>query len=59
MKYYYLEGVEKKGPYLKEELMLINLNSSTLIFCEGMKNWTQLNQIPELNKTDNLSVELD
>ena len=59
MKYYYLEGVEKKGPFEKEELMLKKLNSSTLIFCEGMENWTQLTQMPELNKIENLSVEID
>ena len=59
MKYFYLEGVEKKGPFEKEELIFKKLNSSTLIFCEGMESWTQLSQIPELNKIENLSVEID
>ena len=59
MKYYYLEGVEKKGPFEKEELILKKLNSSTLIFYEGMKNWTPLGQMPELNKIEDLSIEID
>lgn len=59
MKYFYLEGVEKKGPFEKEELMFKKLNSSTLIFCEGMENWTPLSHMPELNKIEDLSVEID
>lgn len=59
MKYFYLEGVEKKGPFEKEELMFKKLNSSTLIFCEGMENWTPLSQMPELNKIEDLSLEID
>lgn len=59
MKYFYLEGVEKKGPFEKEELMFKKLNSSTLIFCEGMENWTPLSHMPELNKIKDLSVEID
>lgn len=32
MKYYYLDGIEKKGPYEKEELKNYNINAETLVF---------------------------
>ena len=48
MQYYYLDGLEKKGPYTKEELKGRNLNSETLVFSEGMDSWKPIKDIPEL-----------
>ena len=49
MKYYYLDGIEKKGPYEKEELKNYNINAETLVFFEGLSNWKPIKDIPELN----------
>ena len=50
MKYYYLDGIEKKGPYEKEELKNYNINAETLVFFEGLSNWKPIKDIPELNR---------
>ena len=49
MNYYYLDGLEKKGPYSKEELKASNLTPNTLVFSNGMKNWTMIKELTELD----------
>jgi hypothetical protein len=49
MKYYYLDGIEKKGPYTKEEILSRNLSPDTLIYREDKTNWTTLSNLEELN----------
>jgi len=49
MQYYYLDGLDKKGPYTKEELKGRSLNSDTLVFSDGMGSWKQIKDIPDLN----------
>ncbi|WP_343522031.1 DUF4339 domain-containing protein [Pedobacter sp.] len=46
--YYYLDGIEKKGPYSHEEIKLANLSPTTLIWTEGMDNWTAIKDVPTL-----------
>jgi hypothetical protein len=48
MQYYYLEGIEKRGPYTKDELKNRGLKPETLILSEGMENWLPINQVHEL-----------
>ncbi len=50
MQYYYLEGIEKRGPYTKVELKERDLKPETLVLSEGMENWLPIKQIPELNE---------
>ncbi len=62
MNYFYLDGVEKKGPFDFEELKSINLPADTLVFGDGMKNWTPYHAVPELNiieKAEKLSPPSD
>lgn len=46
--YYYLDGLDKKGPYNSEEIKARNLHSETLIFKDGASNWSALSNFPEL-----------
>ncbi len=46
--YYYLRGVERCGPYSKEEILGKRLPSSTLLWAEGMESWKTISEIPEL-----------
>lgn len=48
MKYYYLDGIEKKGPYTLPEIRSRNLNSDTLVFREGSKEWIRLSDVEDL-----------
>ena len=50
MQYYYLEGIEKRGPYTKGEMKEQVLKPETLVLSEGMENWLPIKQIPELNE---------
>lgn len=49
MKYYYLDGANKLGPFSKEEILSKNLNDKTLIFREDKDNWFPLLEFDELN----------
>jgi len=49
MKYYYLNGIDKLGPYTLEEIISRNLNSVTMIFREDKSNWVPLSEFEELN----------
>ncbi len=52
MKYYYLEGIEKKGPYSKEEIKSRGLAVDTLIFRADKNKWFPLSDFEELIKTE-------
>lgn len=47
-KYYYTDGQDKFGPYSVEELKLYNLTVDTLVWAEGMGDWTPAGKVPEL-----------
>lgn len=47
--YYYLDAQnERKGPITKEELLSQNLDKETLVWREGLENWTPMKDIAEL-----------
>lgn len=49
MKYYYLDGIEKKGPYSIEEIKSRNLSKETMIYREDKFDWLPLSNFIELN----------
>lgn len=49
MKYYYLEGIDKLGPYSLEEIVFRNLSSNTMILREDKINWAALSEFQELS----------
>jgi hypothetical protein len=49
MKYYYLDGIEKKGPYSLAELRSRNLSSDTMVYREGRQNWSRLSDFEDIN----------
>ena len=49
MLYYYLDGLDKKGPYTSEELKTRNLKPDTLVLSEGMNSWKPVKEIENLN----------
>jgi hypothetical protein len=57
MKYYYLEGLEKKGPYTLAEILSRNLSKETMIYREDKKNWLPLLDFEELNITETIDVD--
>ena len=48
MNYYYMDGLDKKGPYTKEEIKLRQLTPETLLIKEGMTQWNKLESFDEL-----------
>jgi hypothetical protein len=48
MNYYYLDGIEKRGPYSLEEIHSRNLSSDTLVFRDGSKKWVRLSDIEDI-----------
>jgi len=50
MEYYYLDGIDKKGPFSKEEILSKNLSNETLVFHEGISNWTPLENCEKLKE---------
>jgi hypothetical protein len=54
MKYYYLDGIEKKGPYTLEEILSRNLSSDTMIYREDKTNWLALSDFEELNPVETI-----
>ena len=48
MKYYIAENGQQAGPFEPNELLLHGLTANSLVWCEGMANWTSASQIPEL-----------
>ena len=49
MKYYYLQGIDKLGPYSLEEIVSRNLSSNTMILREDKINWAALSEFQELS----------
>lgn len=47
-KYYIVVEGQRKGPYTKEELVEMDIDSSTLIWCKGMQDWDEVKNIEEL-----------
>ncbi len=52
-KYFITDGKKKYGPFSKEELRNQNISRETKVWCYGMKQWTELSQIPELEEITN------
>ena len=48
--YYYAQGDEQYGPFSQEELRNEPIQSGTLIWYQGLKNWTPAGQLDELNE---------
>lgn len=48
--YYYSNGSKQFGPYSLEELKDHQITMNTLIWYEGLSDWTKANQIDELAK---------
>lgn len=48
MKYYIAENGQQAGPFEPNELLLHGLTVNSLVWCEGMTNWTSASQVPEL-----------
>lgn len=49
MLYYYLDGLDKKGPYTIDELKARDVSPDTLVFADGMTNWTAIKNISDLS----------
>lgn len=49
-KYYYLKGDVQHGPMTVDELKL-QVNRQTMVWCEGMQDWTEAKDIPEIAET--------
>ncbi len=47
-KYFYSEGSIKHGPYTFSELQEKNITASTLIWYDGLENWTAAGELEEL-----------
>lgn len=54
-KYFYSDGKEKKGPFSFEELINEEINPNTLIWFEGLGDWTPIKYIKELEEILHLS----
>ncbi len=48
MKYYIAENSQQAGPFEPYELLQHGLTANSLVWCEGMSNWTSASQVPEL-----------
>lgn len=48
MKYYIAENGQQSGPFEPSELLAHGLTVNSLVWCEGMPNWTSASQVPEL-----------
>jgi len=46
--YYYADNEQQHGPFTVDELKTKRLKKSTLVWTEGMQNWTSANDIEEL-----------
>lgn len=48
MKYYIAENGQPAGPFEPNELLMHGLTVNSLVWTEGMANWTSASQVPEL-----------
>ncbi|MBR5433760.1 MAG: DUF4339 domain-containing protein [Bacteroidales bacterium] len=46
--YYYSDGQQQIGPISKDELKLKGITKGTLVWCEGLSNWTKAGDVDEL-----------
>jgi len=46
--FYYTDGISQFGPFNKEELRSKNITPQTLVWFEGLDNWTPAGQLPEM-----------
>lgn len=46
--YYYTDNDQQLGPFTVEELKVKRLKKSTLVWTEGMQDWTSANEVEEL-----------
>lgn len=54
-KYFYSDGKEKKGPFSFEEMKNEVINQDTLIWYEGLGDWTSIKEIKEFEEILQLS----
>jgi len=47
-KYFYSDGIEKHGPFSLDELKYEGIKIDTLIWFEGLEDWTPANDVDEL-----------
>ncbi len=47
--YYYTKGPKRYGPATREELNVLSLDTTTMIWLEGMDYWRPIAEFPELN----------
>ena len=53
MKYYIAENNQHSGPFEPNELLQHGLTVNSLVWCEGMANWTLASNVPELMEVIN------
>lgn len=58
MKYYYLDGIDKLGPYSLEEIKSRNLSNDTMILREDRAKWVPLSDFDEFEENVK-GIELD
>lgn len=46
--YYYANGTDSLGPFTLDELKTKDISSTTLIWHDGLENWTPANQVEEV-----------
>jgi uncharacterized membrane protein YhaH (DUF805 family) len=54
-KYFYSNGQDKEGPVTLEELKQKDVTPKTLIWCEGLEDWTEAKNVAELKEIFELS----
>lgn len=47
-KYYYSDGQQQFGPFSKKELKSNNITKETLVWYDGLKDWTKASEVEEL-----------
>lgn len=53
VKYFYIEGNEKFGPFSSIELKRQPISRTTKVWCYGMENWLEISEVPELRDVIN------
>ena len=50
--YFYLDGVNKKGPFTKEEILDMKLENEVLIYHKDLKNWQPFSIVEDFKQAD-------
>jgi hypothetical protein len=50
MNYYIVKQGKQEGPFAKEDLLKNGLTKNTLVWCNGMKDWTKAGEVPDLEE---------